>query len=123
MKIRIKGNSIRYRLTKTDIQNFGTNGFVEERTEFQNGPCFYYRLEKKPGIPNLDASFLNNRITIFISEDIANEWITTDVIGFDNRMNIGNEKGLFLLIEKDFACLDHALEDQSDNYPNPNKVC
>jgi hypothetical protein len=23
------------------------------------------------------------------------------------------------LLEKDFACLDNTLEDQSDNYPNP----
>jgi hypothetical protein len=30
---------------------------------------------------------------------------------------------LTLLIEKDFACLDHVDEDQSDNYPNPNKTC
>ena len=31
--------------------------------------------------------------------------------------------GALLLIEKDFVCLDHTLEDQSDNYANPNKVC
>jgi hypothetical protein len=30
---------------------------------------------------------------------------------------------LFLLIEKDFVCLDNTFEDQSDNYPNPNAVC
>ena len=123
MKIRIKGNSIRYRLTKTDIKNFGTIGFIEEKTEFLNGSSFYYRLEKKLGIKNLEASFSNNRINIFVPESITNEWTTTDVIGFDNKMNIGNGKELFLLIEKDFACLDHTTEDQSDNYTNPNKVC
>ena len=36
---------------------------------------------------------------------------------------IGKGKDLFLLIEKDFVCLDHTFEDQSDNYPNPNKLC
>jgi hypothetical protein len=123
MKVRIKGNSIRYRLTKTDIKNFGANGFVEERTEFLNGPSFYYRLEKKPGITNIEATFSNNRISLLIPESIAKEWTATDIVGFDNKMNIGNGKDLFLLIEKDFACLDHTTEDQSDNYPNPNKVC
>ena len=123
MKIRIKGNSIRYRLSKTDIKNFGMNGFVEERTEFLNGPSFYYRLEKKAGIENLETSFSNNRINIFIPENIAKEWTTTDIVGFDNKINIGNGKELFLLIEKDFACLDHTMEDQSDNFLNPNKVC
>ena len=123
MKIRIKGNSIRYRLTKTDIKNFGTIGFVEEKTEFLSGASFYYRLEKKADISNLEASFLNNRINIFVPENIAKEWTNTDIVGFDSKMNIGNGKELFLLIEKDFACLDHTTEDQSDNYTNPNKVC
>jgi hypothetical protein len=26
-------------------------------------------------------------------------------------------------VEKDFVCLDHTDEDQSDNYPNPNRTC
>lgn len=123
MKIRIKGNSIRYRLSKTDISNFEKNGVIEERTEFLNNSSFYYRLEKKNEIANIEASFSNNRISIFVPENIAQEWANTDVVGFDNKMNIGNGKELFLLIEKDFACIDHTLEDQSDNYPNPNRVC
>ncbi|NOT50430.1 MAG: hypothetical protein HOP10_04035 [Chitinophagaceae bacterium] len=123
MKIRIKGNSIRYRLTQTEITNFGNNGFLEEKTEFLNGPAFYYRLEKKDGIEDIEASFSGNKICIFIPEKIAREWTTTDVVGFDTKMNIGDGKELFLLVEKDFVCLDHTLEDQSDNYPNPNKAC
>jgi len=27
------------------------------------------------------------------------------------------------LLEKDFVCLDHTTEDQSDNYENPNTTC
>ena len=123
MKIRIKGNSIRYRLTKTEVENFGKLGMLEERTEFQNDSAFYYRLEKKPGIKNLEASFSGNRICIYVPENIANEWTGTDIVGFDHKMKIGEGKELFLLIEKDFVCLDHTFEDQSDNYPNPNKAC
>jgi hypothetical protein len=123
MKIRIKGNSIRYRLAKTEIDNFRKNGWLEERTEFVNGSSFHYRLEKKAGIENMAASFSGNMICIFVPEKIASEWTTTDVVGFDNKMSIGEGKELFLLIEKDFVCLDHTFEDQSDNFPNPNKAC
>jgi hypothetical protein len=123
MKIRIKGNSIRYRLTKKEIDNFGKLGFLEEETEFLNGSSFHYRLERKTGIENMEASFSGNRICIFVPENMAREWTTTDVVGFDNKMNTGDGKELFLLIEKDFVCLDHTFEDQSDNYENPNKVC
>ena len=123
MKVRIKGNSLRYRLTKTEIDNFGKLGFLEEKTEFLNGPSFHYRLERKAGIENLEASFSGNMICIFVPENIATEWTTTDVVGFDTKMNIGDGKELFLLVEKDFVCLDNTFEDQSDNYENPNKAC
>ena len=123
MKIRIKGNSIRYRLTKTEIDTFRKNGWLEEKTEFLKDSSFHYRLEKRPGIENMEASFSGNRICIFVPENIAAEWTTTDVVGFDTKMKIDEGKELFLLIEKDFVCLDHTFEDQSDNYPNPNKAC
>ena len=123
MKIRIKGNSIRYRLTKTEIANFGKNGYLEERTVFPNGLAFYYCLEKRPGIVNLIASFADNRITVFVPESITQEWTTTEIVGFNNTVPLGEGEELFLLIEKDFVCLDHSFEDQSDNYPNPNKTC
>jgi hypothetical protein len=123
MKIRIKGNSIRYRLTQTEIKNFAKNGVLEERTEFLNGDFFSYRLERKNGISELEASFKENILTLLVPVGIANEWTTTDIIGYDHKMKTGLDKELFLLIEKDFVCLDHTFEDQSDNYPNPNKTC
>lgn len=122
MKIRLNGNSIRYRLSKTDLTNFGIKGFVEEKTEFVNGISFYYRLEKKKDIENMAASFSNNRITIFVPENLAAGWATNDKVGFENRMDTGEGKSLLLLIEKDFVCLDPALDDQSDNYPNPKAI-
>src|SRR5438128_949324 len=123
MKIRIKGNSIRFRLTQTEIKNFEKTGQLEERTEFPNGLSFAYRLERKAGVSELEASLKENIITLFVPVGIANEWTTSDIIGYDHKMKIVGDKELFLLIEKDFVCLDHTLEDQSDNYPNPNKAC
>lgn len=123
MKIRIKGNSIRYRLTKTEIARFGKNGYLEEKTEFLNGAEFYYCLERRPGMDELQASFENNRITVFVPEHTAAEWTTTEIVGYDTKIQLGEGKELLLLIEKDFVCLDHTMEDQSDNYPNPNKSC
>ena len=34
MKIRIKGNAIRYRLTRSDVDKFSANGYIEETTDF-----------------------------------------------------------------------------------------
>ena len=123
MKLRIKGNSIRMRLTKTEISNFGEQGIIEEKTEFINGHFFSYSLQRKPGIEKLEATFLENKIILFVPETMAGQWTTTDIVGFKNNMDIGNGKQLFLLIEKDWVCLDNSFEDQSDNFANPNAVC
>lgn len=34
MKIRIKGNSLRYRLTRSEVAKFWENGILEEHTQF-----------------------------------------------------------------------------------------
>ena len=122
MKIRIKGNSIRLRLTKTEVDNFAANGFVEEKTEFGD-TYFSYRMESSGHHQELAAAYLGNLITIFIPTAIAQNWTSTELVGFENKMDIGNNKQLFLLVEKDFVCLDNTFEDQSDNFPNPNAVC
>jgi len=122
MKIRIKSNSIRLRLTKTEVDNFAANGFVEEKTEFGNN-YFLYRVESSAYHPELAAAYQGNIITVFIPTAIAQNWTSTDLVGFENKMDISNNKQLFLLVEKDFVCLDNTFEDQSDNFPNPNAVC
>ena len=122
MKIRIKGNSIRLRLTKTEVDNFAANGFIEEKTEFGD-TYFSYRMESSGHHQELAAAYLGNLITIFIPTAIAQNWTSTELVGFENKMDIGNNKQLFLLVEKDFVCLDNTFEDQSDNFPNPNAVC
>ena len=122
MKIRIKGNSIRLRLTKTEVDNFAANGVVEEKTEFGD-TYFSYRMESSPHHQELAAVYQGNLITVFIPTAIAQNWTSTELVGFENKMDIGNDKQLFLLVEKDFVCLDNTFEDQSDNFPNPNAVC
>lgn len=123
MKIRIRGNSVRYRLSKTDIAQFGKNGYLEERTCFPGNAVFLYRLERTLIADTLQAGFSGTTITVFVPEKIAEEWVQTERVGFDQHVPLENGEQLYLLIEKDFACLDHTTEDQSDNYPNPNRAC
>ncbi|GAC1314620.1 MAG: hypothetical protein NVSMB24_39500 [Mucilaginibacter sp.] len=112
MKIRIKGNSLRYRLTKSDVSNFEEKGYLEEKTSFGN-QTFIYALQRG-GNNELTAEFQNNKITLFMPDTLIKEWVSTDRVGFRNTAG-----RLDLLVEKDFKCLDDVDEDQSDNYPNP----
>lgn len=117
MKLRIKGNSIRYRLTKTDIQELGEKEYVEDRTEV--GPdLFVYSLQGYDEL-NINATLGLNKLTIYMPKSMIREWISTERVGYNHTMNLASGNKLHLLLEKDFKCLDETIEDQSDNYENP----
>ncbi len=118
MKIRIKGNSLRYRLTRSEVEKLAKDGYLEDRTQFINGELVYALQRSKDDI--LKADFRNNYITLYMPDAMISEWVSTDKVGFKS-----DNGPLYLLIEKDFVCIDNVNEDQSDNYPNPtaNKLC
>lgn len=112
MKIRIKGNTIRYRLTKSDVDLLYKNQHLQDSTNFGNRSLIYQL--KAAEQKSLTATFVDDTITITIPSEKLNELAQTDRVGFDGR-----DGALYMLIEKDFQCLDEVAEDQSDNYPNP----
>lgn len=119
MKIRLKGNSVRFRLTKTEVETFCKTGYFAEHTEF-NTNVFTYALKSKEGLEGLEADYKENTITVYLSAKEQDNWALTERVGFQNTVRLKNGQELFLLVEKDFVCMDETIEDQSDNYPNPN---
>jgi hypothetical protein len=117
MKIRIKDNTLRFRLVKTEVKQLAELGWVEGKTEFPENN-FFYRLEARDNIEGLQAKFEGAKITMYIPSQEAKIWYDTDQITYKNSFEKMN-----LLVEKDFVCLDHTDEDQSDNYANPNTKC
>jgi hypothetical protein len=112
MKIRIKSNTLRYRLTRTDISALAQEGYLEEQINFAGNPLIYSVQLTDGHI--LTSSYIDHKITLSMPHKMIEELTDTDRVGFDNQ-----DGGLHLLIEKDFTCLDNVDEDQSDNYPNP----
>tara|TARA_R110000868_G_scaffold161628_2_gene392311 strand:- start:14133 stop:14507 length:375 start_codon:yes stop_codon:yes gene_type:complete len=118
MKIRIQGNSIRYRLTRTEVRELQEKGIVQEQTSFI-GKNFAYRVLEKEDITALEADFQNDTISLFFPKVENAKWADLERVGFANNIILDNGQTLRLLLEKDFVCLDERVEDQSDNYPNP----
>lgn len=112
MKIRIKGNSLRYRLTKTDVTKLAEEGYVQEAVDFGSQQLIYaLRLVDDE---HLSATYKENAITLYVPKAVATGFADDDKVGYE-----GKHGSLNLLVEKDFTCLDEVAEDQSDNYPNP----
>jgi hypothetical protein len=122
MKLRIKGNSLRLRLSKTEVEKLAVAKYLEERTLFGRN-TFGYALKVKDDGDKLSADFDGGKITVFIPAIFVSDWAVNEVVGFDATIEVSGAASLYILVEKDFKCLDEVTEDQSDNYENPNKIC
>ena len=115
MKVRIKDNSLRFRLTQSEVANLWESGFLEGQTAFP-GKTFYYAIRTAGG-DGLSADFTGEEIVLYIPKVMIDELHDTEKVGFADKSG-----PVRLLVEKDFACTDNTEEDQSDNYPNPRET-
>jgi hypothetical protein len=117
MKLRIRENSIRLRLTKSEVVIFADKGLIENSTEFLNSNNFIYAIKSSDSVTNLEAVFNDGRIEIIIPKQIVLNWAETEDVGISGSSGV-----LKILIEKDFACLTvREGEDETDAFPNPSK--
>jgi hypothetical protein len=122
MKIRIRGNSIRIRLSKSEVALLAKDNYVEERTDFGNNTLTY--AVRSTNGENMSANFIDGTITMMVPERLVQQWATTDLVSLDYNMPVNNNENLYILLEKDFQCIDAVVnEDQSDYFENPSKSC
>lgn len=118
MKLRILDDSIRLRLTQTEVGRIAEGRGVRSHTRFPDGTILGYALEPSNG-DAIAASFTNGLITVRVPEDAARAWATNDQVALTARQPIDGGT-LNLLVEKDFECLEpRPGADDGDAFPNP----
>ncbi len=122
MKLRIKGNSIRIRLSKTEVDELVSGSIQHDNTNFGNSN-FGYTVQPVNSGGSLFAGYDNNIITLYVPKALLKDWSDNSVVGFEAMMPLENSGHLHLLLEKDFKCIDKTMEDQSDFFENPAKTC
>ncbi|HTE32825.1 MAG TPA: hypothetical protein VK666_20730 [Chryseolinea sp.] len=122
MKLRIKGNSIRIRLSKTEVDDLVSGSIQHDSTSFGNS-SFGYTVQPVNYDGSLFAAYDNNTITLYVPKALLKDWSENSVVGFETMMPLENSGHLQLLLEKDFKCIDKTMEDQSDLFDNPAKTC
>lgn len=120
MKLRIKGNSIRLRLTRSEVAEFAQTGKFGETSFFGpgRGDQLIYSIEVTDS-DSLSASFRDGRLTVHIPQHLADEWTSTENVGIEGVSSIGSYGEIHILVEKDFVCLTRDDEDPNENYPHP----
>ncbi|MBL7698042.1 MAG: hypothetical protein JNK79_07780 [Chitinophagaceae bacterium] len=122
MKLRIKGNSVRIRLSKTEVDELVSGLSIEETTSFGEN-TFGYTVKPVNYSDQLTASYDNNIISLYVPKVLLKDWSTNSVVGFEAMMPLDDSDHLHLLLEKDFKCLDKTIGDQSDFFDNPSTNC
>ena len=122
MKLRIKGNSLRVRVSRSEVTRLLAGDCLEETIYFTQDTSakFAYALRQKASLSRPAVQYKENRIVILLPTDLAINWGVTDQVGIAENIALGKLGSLQLLIEKDFACLDRSEEDNEDTFPNPN---
>ncbi len=119
MKLRIKGNALRLRLTQGEIRALAERGKVESRTEFPGGTTLVYRLRMDNETQDISVSYKDNLIEFTLPAAHAERWCGTDQVTVSVARDVPGGT-LLLVLEKDFACLvPRDGEDESDHFPHP----
>ena len=118
MKLRISGNSIRLRLSRSEVAHFDLTGQIEDVVEFGPVSKLSYMLTAVED-SDLRSSYTTSGIRVQVPRDLAQEWARTDGVAISAEQPIGDSKTLQILIEKDFQCLHKDSGASADAYPNP----
>ena len=122
MKIRIKGNTIRYRLDKKDIQQLQEQQKVEETTVIGTG-TLHFCIKAKAGSTAPAIKLEATAVHLSFPKEQVDNWASTDLVGFDAELPNADGSVLKILVEKDFKCLTERDEDQSYAFDNPAESC
>jgi len=96
MKLRLQRNSVRLRLTRSEVERLRDTALVEESVDFGGGDVLSYRLQSglEPG--PVQADFHNGSVTVSVPTEAAQVWAGSDEVGIyaqSGELAISIEKG------------------------------
>lgn len=124
MKLRIKGDSIRLRLTQAEVRQLAKTGTVESTMHIAHGASLTYGI-RASDLRQLAVEGDASEVVVLVPRDWIGPWADGDQVGFEGTQDAGEgrelevgARQLAILVEKDFACL-HKRPDELDAFPNP----
>jgi hypothetical protein len=126
MKLRIRGDSIRIRVTQAELRELAERGGVRDSIRFGDGIALTYALETDPKAREPRARYVGQLVSVVLPAATVRRWVSSDEVSIEGEQPIGGGERLRILVEKDFACLQPRTgEDESDMFPNPQdgKTC
>ncbi len=120
LKLRIRDNSIRLRMTQTETDLLKREGVVSARTRFPGGRSLEYAVESSPASVTPAAHFSDNRLVVRLPETVVLAWATSEQVSMRGEQRLEDGDIVSILVEKDFQCLaPREGEDESDMFVHP----
>lgn len=114
MKLRIQGDSIRLRLTVSEVAAIGRGEAVQETTHLGEHR-FGYSLTPLTDEKSVSGTFDDGTMRVTLPASMARDWAETEEVSLH-----GATGAVSILIEKDFDCLEpRAGDEKLDTFPNP----
>lgn len=121
MKLRIQANSIRFRITPTELQALATRGQIESAVQLGNAAenRLTYVLESSDACSRVEAQYAAAKIRVMLPAKEVREWASTERVAIEGVQCVAGGE-LKILVEKDFKCLQpRSNENEADRFPNP----
>ncbi len=122
MKLRIRGDSLRLRLKRGEVDRIAAGSSIVEETHFPNS-VLTYRLDVSEN-HEISASFDRGSLVISLPKSKVSDWADSDEVSLSAEQKLTGAGSLTLLIEKDFSCLEPGHhrdgEDDEDTFPHPS---
>ena len=120
MKLRIRGDTLRLRLSQGDLASLLDTGEVEETIHFAPGRALRYALRLDRDAEALTATYESDRVVVAVPAAEGRAWGSGGDVGMQAEQVVAPERTLSLLVEKDFKCLaPRPGEEAYDGFPNP----
>lgn len=124
MKLRILGDSLRLRLSQSEVKQFGDSARVEQSIRFGPGSVMTYAIEHGSAVDHVQASYEASTVTVRIPSATAKTWVATDQVSIRGTQPLEGTEPLSLLIEKDFKCaIPRPGEEDYDGFQHPTGGC
>lgn len=115
MKLRISGDSLRLRLTRTEVESLRNEGIVECAIRFSAKSSLRYLVASSPDASGVRVNYDGDSIRVLMPQALAAAWADGDEVTIEGT----DSDGVRILVEKDFQCLHRPGERDPEAYPNP----
>jgi hypothetical protein len=121
MKLRIKDNTLRLRVSRSDLERLLASGRIDATIHFAPAQeaKWTYALEHRFEAVAASLEYKTTEIIIVLPSAQTQAWAESEQVGIYETYALGQNEFLNLLVEKDFACLDLSDADNDDTFPNP----